>query len=293
VLDKELLAKIKQIQIYTSHAVNASFAGQYESVFKGRGMQFEDVREYVAGDDVRDIDWNVTAREGKAYIKRFVEEREMTVILAVDMSASGNFGTAGKLKKELAAELCAVLAFAATRNNDKVGLVIFSDKIELFVPPKKGDKHVLRLIRELLGFEEKGIGTDINMALDYIGRVTRKRSTIFLVSDFLTGGSEFVKPLSLLKRRHDVVAVTVRDGSEMKLAACGIVEFTDAETGEVFCVDCSDKNIRQQFELMNVNRFINLHNSFTSAKIDCIDVNTDRPYINNLVSFFHKRRKRR
>jgi uncharacterized protein (DUF58 family) len=292
VLDKDLLAKIKQLQIYTSHAVSASFAGQYESVFKGRGMQFEDVREYVPGDDVRDIDWNVTAREAKAYVKRFVEEREMTVILAVDMSASGNFGTADKLKKELAAELCAVLAFAASRNNDKVGLVIFTDKIELFVPPKKGDRHVLRIIRELLGFEEKGIGTDIPQAVDYIGRVTRKRSTIFVVSDFLTD-ADFIRPMSLLKRRNDVVAVTVRDSSESRLPPCGLIELQDAESGEVFLADCSSKKTRRQFELSNINRFASLRESFKSAKIDCIDIVTNESYIHTLVKFFNLRRKRR
>ncbi|MFI4910601.1 MAG: DUF58 domain-containing protein [Sedimentisphaeraceae bacterium JB056] len=291
-LDKELLAKIKQLQIYTSHAVSASFAGQYESVFKGRGMQFEDVREYVAGDDVRDIDWNVTAREGKAYVKRFVEEREMTVILAVDMSGSENFGTSGKFKKELAAELCAVLAFAASRNNDKVGLLIFTNKIELFVPPKKGDKHVLRIIRELLGFEEKGIATDIPQALDYIARITNKRATIFVVSDFISD-KDFLKPMKLLKRRNDVVAVTVRDTSETNLPSCGIVEFKDPESGELFCIDCSNKKTRRQFELMNANRFAALNDSFKSSKIDCIDVVTDQPYIHTLIKFFNLRRKRR
>lgn len=291
-LDKELLAKIKQIQIYTSHAVNASFAGQYESVFKGRGMRFEDVREYVSGDDVRDIDWNVTAREGKAYVKRFVEEREMTVILAVDMSASGRFGTREKLKKELAAELSAVLAFAAIRNNDKVGLVIFSDRIELFVPPKKGDKHVLRLIRELLGFEEKGIGTNIPLAIEYIGRVANKRSTVFFVSDFISD-VDIIKPLGLLKRRHDVVAVAVRDSAEQTLPPCGIVDFVDGETSKVFTVDCSSKKVRQQFELNNINHFINLRNSFSHAKIDCIDIETSQPYIHNLIKFFNTRRRRR
>ncbi len=291
-LDKDLLAKIKQIQIYTSHAVSASFAGEYESVFKGRGMRFEDVREYVPGDDIRDIDWNVTAREGKPYIKRFVEEREMTVILAVDMSASGDFGTADKLKKELAAELCAVLAFAASRNNDKVGLVIFTDKIELFVPPKKGDKHVLRLIRDLLGFQEKGVGTDLPQAIEYVGKISKKRSTIFVVSDFLTDDN-FIKPLSLLKRRNDVVAVAVRDESELRLPKSGIIELQDAETGEIFSVDCADKRLRRQFELANAGRFASLHEAFKSAKIDCIDVVTDQPYIHTLVKFFNLRRKRR
>jgi uncharacterized protein (DUF58 family) len=214
-IPKELIKKIRQIQIYTSRAVNASFAGQYESVFKGRGMQFDEVREYTPGDDIRTIDWNVTARTGRPYIKRFVEEREMTVIFAVDLSASGDFGTVNKMKNELAAEFCAVLAFAATKNNDKVGLLIFTDRIELYIPPKKGLRHMLRLIRELLYFKMPKRRTDIPQALDYLARVIRKRATVFLVSDFIE--TDFKKPLSLLNKRHDVIAVSVRDRAEIAL----------------------------------------------------------------------------
>jgi len=214
-IPEELIKRIRQIQIYTSRAVDASFAGQYESVFKGRGMQFDEVREYMPGDDIRTIDWNVTARTGKPFIKRFVEEREMTVLFAVDLSASGEFGTVEKMKNELAAEFCAVLAFAAAKNNDKVGLLIFTDRIELFIPPKKGSRHVLRLIRELLAFKMPKRKTDIPQALDYIARVIRKRATVFLVSDFIE--SDFKKPLSLLNRRHDVVAVPVRDRVEIAM----------------------------------------------------------------------------
>ena len=208
-LSAELVKKIRQIQIYSSRMVDASFAGQYESVFKGRGMQFEEVREYMPGDDIRTIDWNVTARAGKPYIKRFVEEREMTVMLLVDLSASGNFGTRGKLKNEIAAEFCAVLAFAAIRNNDKVGLIIFTDQIELYIPPKKGVSHVLRLIRELLCFEMRGTQTDIPLALDYLAKVVRKKATVFLVSDFIA--DDFLRPLSLVNKRHDVISVRVQD----------------------------------------------------------------------------------
>jgi len=211
-IPKELIKKIRQIQIYTSRAVNASFAGQYESVFKGRGMQFDEVREYTPGDDVRSIDWNVTARTGKPYVKRFVEEREMTVLFAVDLSASGDFGTVNKAKNELAAEFCAVLSFAAAKNNDKVGLLIFTDRIELYIPPKKGSSHVLRLIRELLYFNMPPGRTNITQALEYIARVTRKKATVFLVSDFIE--TDFKTPLSLLNKRHDVIAVSVRDRAE-------------------------------------------------------------------------------
>jgi len=212
-LPEELIKRIRQIQIYTSRAVDASFAGQYESVFKGRGMQFDEVREYMPGDEIRTIDWNVTARTGRPFIKRFVEEREMTVLFAVDLSASGEFGTVSKLKNELAAEFCAVLAFAAAKNNDKVGLLIFTDRIELFIPPKKGSRHILRLIRELLGFTMPKRRTNIPLALDYIAKVVRKRATVFLVSDFIETG--FQKPLSLLNKRHDVIAVPVRDRVEV------------------------------------------------------------------------------
>ncbi|RKY07700.1 MAG: DUF58 domain-containing protein, partial [Planctomycetota bacterium] len=222
-IPKELIKKIRQIQIYTTRAVNASFAGQYESVFKGRGMQFDEVREYTPGDDVRSIDWNVTARTGKPYIKRFVEEREMTVLFAVDLSASGDFGTVNKAKNELAAEFCAVLSFAAAKNNDKVGLLIFTDKIELYIPPKKGSSHVLRLIRELLYFKMPSSQTNIGQALEYIAKVTRKKATVFLVSDFIE--TDFKKPLSLLNKRHDVIAVSVRDRAEVALPGAGLIEF--------------------------------------------------------------------
>src|SRR5512135_982230 len=234
-IPKELVKKVRQIEIYTSRAVNASFAGQYESVFKGRGMQFDQVREYTPGDDIRAIDWNVTARTGKPFIKRFVEEREMTVLFAVDLSASGEFGTVSKMKNELAAEFCAVLAFAAAKNNDKVGLLIFTDRIELYIPAKKGNTHVLRLIRELLCFKMPQRKTNIPMAVDYLAKVVRKRATVFVVSDFIE--ANFKKSLSLLNKRHDVIAVPVRDPAEIALPNVGLIEFADAETGELILVD--------------------------------------------------------
>ena len=289
-IDAELIKRIRQIQIHASHMVNADFAGQYESVFKGRGMQFEEVREYTPGDDVRSIDWNVTARAGKPYVKRFVEEREMTVMLVVDLSASGEFATAGRLKNELAAEFCAVLAFAAVRNNDKVGLIIFTDEIELFIPPKKGSGHVLRLIRELLYFKMPKKKTNIPLALDYLGRVIRKKATIFLVSDFIA--TDFTRQLSLINRRHDVVAVAVRDPAEIEMPSVGLVEFVDAETGEVMVVDTSSGKFQRRFGSQSAAHADELESMLRSANVDCINIRTDKPYIHDLIKFFHMRHRR-
>jgi uncharacterized protein (DUF58 family) len=289
-IPQELIKKLRQIQIYTSRAVNASFAGQYESVFKGRGMQFDEVREYTPGDDIRTIDWNVTARTGRPYIKRFVEEREMTVIFAVDLSASGRFGTIAKTKNQLAAEFCAVLAFAAAKNNDKVGLLIFTDRIELFIPPKKGSRHVLRLIRELLYFQTPKRQTNIPLALDYLAKVIRKRATVFVVSDFLQ--ADFKSPLSLLNRRHDCIAVPVSDPAEVSLPKVGIIEFTDAETGETIVIDTSSGAFRGQYENKSAERFSRLKNELASINVDCISVSTGKPYIHDLIQFFHLRHRR-
>ena len=289
-LSPELVKKIKQIQIHTSRMVNASFAGQYESVFKGRGMQFEEVREYAPGDDVRTIDWNVTARAGKPYIKRFIEEREMTLMLLVDMSASGNFGTSGKLKNELAAEFCAVLAFAAIQNNDKVGLIIFTEQVELYIPPKKGTTHVLRLIRELLCFKIADKKTNIPLALDYLARVIRKRATVFLVSDFIA--EDFSRPLSLVNKRHDVVAVSVQDPAEITIPQVGLIEFQDAETGHIQLIDSSSTAFRKRYEKESFQRNTRLAQLFRSIDVDSISIETDRPYIHDLVKFFHMRHRR-
>lgn len=289
-IPQELIKKIRQIQIYTSRAVDASFAGQYESVFKGRGMQFDEVREYTPGDDIRTIDWNVTARTGKPYIKRFVEEREMTVMFAVDLSASGDFGTVNKAKNELAAEFCAVLAFAAAKNNDKVGLLIFTDRIELYIPPKKGISHMLRLVRELLYFKMPKRKTNIGEALDYLGKVIRKKATMFLVSDFIE--TDFKRPLSLLNKRHDVIAVTVRDKAEITLPGIGLIEFADAETGEIILIDTSSRKFRNQYSNTTALRFDELKNMLRTINVDCISISTDKPYIQDLVRFFHMRHKR-
>jgi len=289
-IPKELIKKIRQIQIYTTRAVNASFAGQYESVFKGRGMQFDEVREYTPGDDIRSIDWNVTARTGKPYIKRFVEEREMTVLFAVDLSASGDFGTVNKAKNELAAEFCAVLSFAAAKNNDKVGLLIFTDKTELYIPPKKGSSHVLRLIRELLYFKMPSSQTNIGQALEYIAKVTRKKATVFLVSDFIE--TDFKTPLSLLNKRHDVIAVPVRDRAEVALPGAGLIEFADAETGEVKLVDTSSRKFRNQYAGSSSARFDELKNMLRSINVDSVSISTDKPYIQDLIAFFRMRHRR-
>jgi uncharacterized protein (DUF58 family) len=289
-IPEELIKKIRYIQILTKRAVDASFAGQYESVFKGRGMQFDEVREYTPGDDIRDIDWNVTARTGKAHIKRFVEEREMTLVFAVDLSASGQFGTVNKMKNELAAEFCAVLAFAAAKNNDKVGLLIFTDQIELYIPPKKGSRHVLRLIRELLAFKMVQRQTNIPLGLDYIAKVIRKRATVFVVSDFIETG--FKKPLSLLNKRHDVIAVPVRDRVEMAMPNVGLIELQDAESGETILVDTSSRHFRAQYGQNSQEGFDQLKGLLRSIDVDCIPICTDQPYMQDLVQFFHMRHQR-
>jgi uncharacterized protein (DUF58 family) len=290
-IPEELVKKIRTIQIFTKRAVDASFAGQYESVFKGRGMQFDEVREYMPGDDIRDIDWNVTARSGKAYVKRFVEEREMTLLFAVDLSASGEFGTVDKMKNELAAEFCAVLAFAAAKNNDKVGLLIFTDRVELYIPPKKGSRHVLRLIRELLAFKMPKRQTDIPMALDYVAKVTRKRATVFVVSDFL--GANFKKSLNLLSRRHDVVAVPVRDQVEIAMPNVGLIEFQDAETGEMILIDTASGAYRNTYGRESAARFDDLKGLMRSVGVDSIPITTGQPYLHDLVTFFHMRHRRK
>jgi uncharacterized protein (DUF58 family) len=290
-IPQELIQKIRQIEIYTSRMVDASFAGQYESVFKGRGMEFDEVREYTPGDDIRSIDWNVTARTGRPYIKRFVEEREMTVIFAVDLSASGDFGTVNKAKNELAAEFCAVLAFAAAKNNDKVGLLVFTDQIELYIPPKKGISHMLRLVRELLYFRMPKRRTDITQALDYLAKVIQKRATIFLVSDFIE--TDFKKPLSLLNKRHDVIAVSVRDVAEITLPNIGLIELADAETGEIALVDTSSRQFRDRYNSTSAQRFDSLKNMLRTINVDCVGISTDKPYIQDLIRFFHIRHRRR
>jgi uncharacterized protein (DUF58 family) len=288
---KELAKKVRFIEIHTRKTVNDVLAGEYHSVFKGQGMEFEEVREYLPGDEVRAIDWNVTARTGHPHIKRYREERERTLIFLADLSASGNFGTRERLKREVATELCALVAFSAVRNNDKVGLILFTDQVELFIPPDKGTGHVLRLIRELLAFEPRGTGTIIGEALAYLGRVTTRRAIVFVVSDFLDAGYE--KPLRLVARRHDCIAVTVTDPAEETLPKAGLTALRDAESGAVQLVDTSSRAVRVRFEARMRERREHLHQQFASMDLDHIAVRTDRDYVRDLVGFFRMREQRR
>ncbi len=289
-IPKELAKKIRYIQIYTSKAVNDVLAGEYQSVFKGRGMEFQEVREYMPGDEIRSIDWNVTARMGRPYVKRFVEERELTVIFLVDLSASGAFGSVKHMKNEVAAELCSLLAFSAIKNNDKVGLIVFTDQVEMFIPPKKGTSHVLRLIRELLYFKPKQTCTNIAQGLDYLGRITNKRSVVFLVSDFL--GSDFEKPMRILGKRHDLIAVSITDPREVALNDVGLVELQDAETGQLVLIDTASRHVRNQYEQLGQQRRVELKQLFASMDIDQVEVFTDRDYTHDLVRFFKMRERR-
>jgi uncharacterized protein (DUF58 family) len=294
-IPKELIKKIRYIQIYTSKAVNDVLAGEYHSVFKGQGMEFDEVRAYQPGDDIRTIDWNVTARTGHPYVKRYVEEREITVFFLVDLSASGSFGSREKIKNEIAAEFCALLAFSAIKNNDKVGLIVFTDNIELFIPPAKGTSHVLRLIRELLYFEggkkQQSTGTDIALALDYLGRVLHKRGVVFLVSDFID--HNFEKPLGVLARRHDLIAVTVSDPRELALPEIGLLEIEDAENGATILVDTGSREVRNRYETLAREKNEKLSRLFRSTGVDHIQLFTDRDYVLDLVKFFRKRTKKR
>ena len=266
----EILRGVRQIEIRANRAVNDILAGQYESVFKGRGMEFDEVREYQLGDDVRAIDWNVTARMGHPFIKKYVEERELTVMLMVDLSRSGAFGTVRQLKNEVAAYVAALLAFAATKNNDKVGLIIFTDRVEKFIPPKKGRRHVLRIIRELLYPELEGADTDLPMALEHLSRMLRKRSVVFIISDFIT--SDFEKPLRLANRRHDLVAVNIVDPRERRFEPAGMIELQDAETGETIVVDTGSRSIRTRYEGEGRERAAVLRDAFRATGVDQIEI---------------------
>lgn len=290
-IPREVLKRIRRIEITTSRIVTDVFSGQYHSVFKGRGMEFDEVRPYEPGDEIRSIDWNVTARTGLPYVKKFVEERELTVMLLLDMSASSFFGTAGRLKSELAAELCAVLAFSAIRNNDKVGLIIFTDRIEKFVPPRKGLRHVLRVVREALYFKPQGKNTDINAALLYLSRVTTRRTVAFIISDFFA--PDFKKKLAVANKRHDLIAITITDPAEQSLEDVGILMLDDPETGESFMIDTSDKRLRENYAEKNKKRQEEKKYLFRSSGVDLIEVRTDIPYTMSLMKFFRAREKRR
>lgn len=295
-IPSELVRQIRFIQIFTNRAVNDILAGEYQSVFKGRGMEFDEVREYQPGDDVRAIDWNVTARVGHPFVKRYVEERELTVVFMVDLSASGLFGSVAKRKSEVAAELCALLAFSAIKNNDKVGLLLFTNRIERFIPPRKGASHVLRIIREVLGHRPTGTTTDIGQALEYLGRVLHKRGVVFLLSDFLA--PEFTKPLGLLARRHDLIAISIIDRRELAIPPLGLLALRDAESGAVRLVDTSDRGFQARYQERGRLRQQGLARLFGSLAVDHIPIVLEEGesrqvgHVDALVRFFKQRERR-
>src|SRR5271154_4608043 len=315
-IPREILKKIRQIELRTNRIVTETLAGQYHSVFKGQGMNFDEVREYQPGDDVRAIDWNVTARMNHPFIKKFVEERELTLMLVVDLSGSGLFGSRDQSKRELAAEIASVLAFSAIRNNDKVGLILFTEEVEKFIPPRKGRRHVLRVIREILFFEPKRRGTNLNLALEFLTRVTPHRAIAAVVSDFLGQNTTDKRPndgarrnpglvlpqslalasftaLRQANRRHDVVAIQITDRFELRLPPLGRLVLKDAETGEVVEVNTGDERKRRAFAERQSRALAELLRVFRSAKIDSIQVRTDQPYGTALGRFFETREKRR
>ena len=289
-IPKEILKKVRQIEIRTGRLVNDVFAGEYESIFKGRGMEFHEVREYVPGDDIRSIDWNVTARVGHPYVKKFIEERELTVIIMADMSGSGNFGTKNRMKIELMAEIGAVLSFSAIKNNDKIGLLLFTDKVEKYIPPKKGRPHVLRVIRELLYYKPESKKTSINSALEYLGKVLKKRSVIFLISDFMDSGYE--RLLGILNKRHDIIGIYMSDPREKELPDIGLVELEDAETREAIFIDTGDDFLRKELAKKKASLMNDRNKAFMSIDLDSINISTDKSYIEPLILFFRMRAKR-
>ena len=288
----ELISKVRRIEFRTRQLVNNSFAGEYHSVFKGRGMEFDEVRQYNPGDDVRTIDWNVTARTGEPYVKSYVEERELTVMLVVDVSRSGEFGTRNWFKRELAVELAAVMSFAATTNNDKVGLLLFTDRVELLVPPQKGRSHVLRLLRDLLAFQPAGTGTDIRLALDTIYVLLKRRSIVFLVSDFLADAESYRQAMLITNRRHDVVAFDLRDPLEHEMSEVGIIALEDAESGCLRWIDTGDREWRRSFSERVARLEEDKNEAFAAAGVDRVRVTTERDYIAEVGTFFKNRLRR-
>ena len=286
-IPKELFKKIRRIEIRTKGLVNNVFGGEYHSAFKGRGIEFSEVRPYQFGDDIRSIDWNVTARAGDTFVKIFEEEREQTLFLAVDISGSGDFGTYDKFKREIAAEICAILGFSAIQNNDKVGLLLFSDQVELFVPPKKGRRHVLRLIRDLFAHEPISRRTSISVALGHVVHMLRRRSIVLVVSDFFDAG--FEKPLRMLARRHDTVAIVLRDPVELGLPALGLLELTDPETGATTVLDAGMPSVRRALASHVAGEQDELDALLRRCRVDRISISTDRDYVEPLVRFFRAR----
>ncbi len=297
-ITKEILKKVRQVEVRTSRLVNDTLAGSYQSVFKGRGMNFDEVREYVPGDEIRTIDWNVTARTGVPHIKKFTEERELTIMLMIDISGSGDFGSAVSSKREIMAEIGSVLAFSAVRNNDKVGLVLFSDFVELYIPPKKGRSHILRLIREILFFQPQGRKTDLVVPLDFVNEVARRKCVSFLISDFCLPG-DFDKALASLQpklqvtnRRHDLIAMIISDPREHALPDVGWLTLEDAESGAQVELDTSDPAVRRGYAEIASARKKALHKSIRSAGVDLLDLSTEHSYVPPLLNFFGNRRRR-
>ena len=296
-LTKDLLKKVRQIEIRTRGLVNQVFSGEYHSVFKGRGMEFSEVREYTIGDDIRSIDWNVTARFGHPYIKIFEEERELTVILLVDLSGSQNFGTSYATKQQIAAEISAILAFSALKNNDKVGLILFTDKIEKFIPPKKSKSHSLRIIREVLSFEPTGKGTSISGALEFMNSAVKKRSIVFLISDFMETaqggtGREYEKILRIVGKKHDLVGIVLSDPREKEIPPIGLTRFVDPETGKELVIDTSNASFRKWYQRKREEFEKQRKSIFLSSRLDTVFINTKESYIRPLVNFFRAREKR-
>src|SRR5437660_10023052 len=286
----EILKKIRTLEIKTRGLVETAFAGDYHSVFKGRGMNFEDVREYQPGDEIRTIDWNVTARMGTAFVKKFTEERELTAMLVVDVSASGNFGSTTQSKRELAAEVACLLAFSAIRNNDKVGLLLFTDRVELFIPPKQGRSHTLRIIREILFFEPQGRGTEPGLALDYLNKIVTRRAVVFFISDFQA--PDFSQALAVSGRRHDFVAIQIQDERERSLPNVGIITLEDAETGEQIEINTADRGTRTRFSDLADEKAHELARTLRRNNVDAITLRTSEDYLPALRSFFKVRAQR-
>ena len=288
---KEIFKKVRKIEIKTRGLSNQIFSGEYHSVFKGRGMAFSEVREYQYGDDIRNIDWNVTARYNHPYIKIFEEERELTVMLLIDISGSNSFGTQMQLKQELITEIAAVVSFSAIQNNDKVGVIFFSDKIEKFIPPQKGSSHILRIIRELIDFKADNKGTDISEALRYLTNAIKKKSTAFLISDFMT--SDYEKALQIANHKHDIIAVRVTDNRETSIPDMGLINVKDAETGKTMLVDTSSKKVRRYYEQWTDKKRKDLDLLFARFGIDMVKVYTGEDYVKPLMNMFKKRESRR
>lgn len=289
-LTKEILKQVRQIEIKTRGVVNEVFSGEYHSVFKGRGMEFSEVREYQIGDDIRTIDWNVSARFGHPFIKIFEEERELTLMLLVDLSGSLVFGSVDKTKQQIAAELTAILAFSAMKNNDKVGLILFTDQIEKFVPPRKGKSHVLRIIREIVSFEPQGNKTDIKGALEYFNLSVKKKSIAFLISDFIDEGYD--KILRVVSKKHDLVNIHLEDPREKELLKGGLIKFRDAETQEIRYLDTSNKTVQNHFVQKLKEREFFQNDLFKKSRVDTIKINTSASYVRPLIDFFKLREKR-